>query len=52
MSLLTIITGIIIVVGIGVGVYFFVKNKSKKPPTNSDIPTSLKITVGKIQNRT
>jgi hypothetical protein len=53
MSLLTIITSIIIVGGVGVAIYFIIKNKSKNPtPISSDKPILLRINVGSIENQT
>ena len=53
MSLLTIITSIIIVGGIGVAIYFIVKKKPKpSPPVNPNKPILLRINVGSIKNQT
>jgi uncharacterized membrane protein len=53
MSLLTIITSIIIVGGIGVAIYFIIKNRSKDstPVINSGKPILLQINVGSIENQ-
>jgi len=53
MSLITIVTGIIVALGVGVGIYFIIKSKSKstQPPVKSGPAVSLKINVGKIENQ-
>lgn len=53
MSLIAIVTSIIIVAGIGVGVYFlFIKKKtSTTSPPNTDKPTSLQITASQPQTK-
>jgi len=53
MSLITIVTSIIIALGVGIGIYFIIKNKSKstQPPVISGPAVSLAINVGKIENQ-
>jgi len=44
-----IILGIVVAAGIGVGIYFIVKNSSKKPVKSNSKPVSLEVKVGKIE---
>jgi uncharacterized protein YneF (UPF0154 family) len=52
MSLWIIIIGIIVLAGVGIGVYFILKNKSKSsPPVSSNNPVLLQLTAGSIENQ-
>lgn len=51
MSLTAIIIGIVVAAGGGVGVYFIVKNSSKKPGKPNSKAVTLKVIVGKITNK-
>jgi len=51
MSLLAIIISGVVIAGTGIGIYFLIKKKSVPVVINSDIPTSLQIIVGIIENQ-